>query len=296
MAAGSVAWFVHLFLFRLHGDLFNHTAWLYVPILVMIWFKPPRANEGWAALTTLGWATAIVLVGTRLLEIVGVINIMYVPQWIIEFDKANYWLPLSGHLGLDGRWPGPFGHNGVTALMGAILVVLAVARWNRSSPIFLTVGALTLLHTGGRRLAGHRHRAHVHQDRSGGQDPGLDPHRGGMRRSGLGCVRHVRRRCGAHWPGHHLARVRGVVADVDLDRRRRHGHRGQRRHHRGVRPCAQPVHRRARPKRAAGVHGTARRSRIAVCILFRAAIRGLAGPLAIMAAYAITGVTEPRND
>ncbi len=33
-----------------------------------------------------------------------------------------------------------------------------------------------------------------------------------------------------------------------------------------------------------------------MCILFRAAIRGLAGPLAIMAAYAITGVTEPRND
>ncbi len=154
MAAGSVAWFVHLFLFRLHGDLFNHTAWLYVPILVMIWFKPPRANEGWAALTTLGWATAIVLVGTRLLEIVGVIDIMYVPQWIIEFDKANYWLPLSGHLGIDGRWPGPFGHNGVTALMGAILVVLAVARWTRSSPVFLTVGALTLLHTGGRSSVG----------------------------------------------------------------------------------------------------------------------------------------------
>ncbi len=154
LVAMSVAWFVHLFLFRLHGDLFNHTASLYVPILVMIWFKPPLANEGWAALTTLGWATAIVLVGTRLLEIVGVIDIMYVPQWIIEFDKANYWFPLSGHLGLDGRWPGPFGHNGVTALMGAILVVLAVARWTRSSPVFLIVGALTLLHTGGRSSVG----------------------------------------------------------------------------------------------------------------------------------------------
>ncbi len=200
---GRVAWFVHLFLFRLHGDLFNHTASLYVPILVMIWFKPPRANEGWAALTTLGWATAIVLVGTRLLEIVGVIDISYVPQWIIEFDKANYWLPLSGHLGLDGRWPGPFGHNGVTALMGAILVVLAVARKDQVKSGLPHRGrarpaAYRWALVGGRRLAGHRHRAHVHQDRSDGQDPGLDPHRGGMRRSGLGCVRHVRRRCGAH--------------------------------------------------------------------------------------------------
>lgn len=301
LIAMSVAWAVHLVIFRVHGDLFNHTAWLYVPILLMIWFKPPRANEGWAALTALGWATAIVLVGTRLLEIVGVIDIMYVPQWIIEFDKANYWLPLSGHLGLDGRWPGPFGHNGVTALMGAILVVLAVARWTRSSPVFLIVGALTLLHTGGRSSVG----AAV---------VGIAVVLVFARKGPVARIPYwVRVAAGGvvvvlvgfamfagdagltgrqtFWPafmelwttsmwtgvgGTGIAASGGITAEFGhahslyVDELARNGILGF-----GTQFAALGI----------GVY-----------ILVRAATRGLAGPLAIMATYAITGLTEPRND
>lgn len=154
LIAMSVAWVTHMFLTILHGDLFNHTAWLYAPILLMLFLKPPSAKEGWVALSSFAWALSLVLVLSRLLEIAGIMPIMYVEQWIIDLEKSSYWLPFSGYLGLDGRWPGPFGHNGHTAMMGALLVVIAVARLSKSSPVFFIVGVLTLLLTGGRASVG----------------------------------------------------------------------------------------------------------------------------------------------
>lgn len=301
LVAMSVAWLAHLFIFRIHGDLYNHTAWLYAPILIMILIKPPRASEGWAALTALGWATAIVLVGTRLLEIVGVVEIRYVPQWIIEFDKASYWLPLSGHLGLDGRWPGPFGHNGVTALMGAILVVLAVARWTRASIVFLVVGALTLLHTGGRSSVGAAVLGIVVVlmfTRSGpvARIPSWMRLLAGAVVLTLAGVAMFAGDAGltgreSFWPafmelwktsmwtgvgGTGIAASGGITAEFGhahslyVDELARNGLLGF-----GVQFAALGL----------GVY-----------VLVRAAIRGLPGPLALVAAYAVTGLTEPRND
>ncbi len=152
--AMAVGWIVLMGITILHGDLFNHTAWTYVPVLAMLLIKPPNVREGWKALWAFAWAIAVVLVLTRLLEILGVIAIRDVPAGIIAFDKALYWLPFSGYLGLDGRWPGPFGHNGHTAMAGALLIVIAVVRWTRSSPVFIVVGVLTLLLTGGRASVG----------------------------------------------------------------------------------------------------------------------------------------------
>jgi len=150
----SVAWVVHLLLYRYHGDAFNYTALLYVPILFLIWWKPPNKDEAWAAVSVFAWTVSIVLVGTRLLESVGVLSVRNQSDALIAFDTERYFLPLNSLLGIEGRWPGPFGHNGDTAMMGALLIVIAVARWRRSSWVFLSVGVLTLLVTSGRASIG----------------------------------------------------------------------------------------------------------------------------------------------
>ena len=150
----SVAWVMHFVLYRYHGDAFNYTALLYVPILFLIWWKPPTRDEAWAAISVFAWTVSIVLVGTRVLESVGLLSVRDQSDAVIAFDTERYFLPLNSVLGIDGRWPGPFGHNGDTAMMGALLIVIAVARWRRSSWVFLTVGVLTLLVTSGRASIG----------------------------------------------------------------------------------------------------------------------------------------------
>lgn len=148
------AWLMKLVLYRYHGDAFNYTALLYVPTLLLLWLKPPTREEAWRAVLTFAWGVSVVLVATRVLEMAGVIAIKSQPQALIEWDSERYFLPLNDLLGIDGRWPGPFGHNGDTAMMGALLVVLALARWSRSSWFFLFVGGATLLLTNGRASLG----------------------------------------------------------------------------------------------------------------------------------------------
>ena len=143
-------WVVHMGMAIFHHDLFNHTVWTFIPFLALVWLKPPNAREGWAALWALAWGVAVVLVLTRSLEIFGVLEVKSVPESITEFEQARYWLPFSGHLGLEGRWPGPFGHNADTGMMGALIAIVAIVNWRRTSPILIAVGALTLLLTGGR--------------------------------------------------------------------------------------------------------------------------------------------------
>ena len=150
----SVAWIVHLILYRIHGDAFNYTALLYVPILAMIWLKPPTLREAWTAIISFAWIVTAVLVVTRALEMMGVLAIKTQSQYVINFDEKHYFLPLNDLLGIDGRWPGPFGHNGDTAMMGALLIVIGVAYWTRASWVFLAVGAFTLLITSGRASMG----------------------------------------------------------------------------------------------------------------------------------------------
>ncbi len=150
----SIAWFAHLFLYRIHGDAFNYTALLYFPILAMIWLKPPELREAWTAILAFAWTVAGVLVLTRVLEMLGVIALKTQSQGVITFDEERYFLPLNDMLGIDGRWPGPFGHNADTAIMGALLIVIAVAYWTRASWVFIAVGAYTLLITSGRAPMG----------------------------------------------------------------------------------------------------------------------------------------------
>lgn len=125
LGAMGIAWLSHLFLYRYHGDAFNYTALIYLPILIMIAFKPPSLQEAWEAVLAYAWATTAVLVGVRGLEMLDVLAIKPQPAGVIAFDDERYFLPVNDLLGIDGRWPGPFGHNGDTAMMGALLIVIA---------------------------------------------------------------------------------------------------------------------------------------------------------------------------
>ena len=154
LAMMSAAWVVHLVLYRYHGDAFNYTALLYVPMLLMLYFKPPDSRSIKIAALVFAWATAVVLTLTRILEMAGLLEVKSQPQGIIEFDEERYFLPLNDLLGIDGRWPGPFGHNGDTAMMGALLVIVAVAFWSRGSWFLVVVGGLTLVLTNGRASIG----------------------------------------------------------------------------------------------------------------------------------------------
>ena len=154
LVAMIVAWIVHWALYRYHGDAMNYTAALYVPIMLMILLKPLSLSQAKVAVLTFAWATSVVLVLTRVLEMLGLLVIRSQLEGIIKFDEERYFLPLNEIMGIDGRWPGPFGHNGDTAMMGALLVVIAFAFWSRSSWVFLAVGALALLLTNGRASLG----------------------------------------------------------------------------------------------------------------------------------------------
>ena len=154
LAGLSICWVTHVLIYRAHSDAYNYTAFLYVPVLIMIAFKPPKASEAWSAVLAYAWATSAVLVGTRVLEMTGVITEKYQTDGLIAFDTSNYWLPLNSALGIAGRWPGPFGHNGDTAMMGALIIIIAVARWTWASWVFLPVGIFTLLITSGRASEG----------------------------------------------------------------------------------------------------------------------------------------------
>lgn len=154
LGAFAVTWLANLLGHFYHSDMTTHIALLFVPVLAMIAIKPPTLPESVRTLIALAWSIAITLVAARLLEMFGVLSPKYQTPALIEFDESYYWLPLNDFLGIEGRWPGPFGHNGFTAMMGAFIIVIAIAFWSRSSWVFLIVGGLALVVTSGRASVG----------------------------------------------------------------------------------------------------------------------------------------------
>lgn len=147
----AAAWLVHLAITFTHGDLYTHAIWLYLPVLAMIALKVPGRHDAWAGIVALAWLAALLIVTTRLLEILGWVPMFRIPDLLAtEWEKQNYWLPFSGHLGLNGRWPGPFGFNDKTGFMSALIVIVAVQRWRWSSLLLGAVGLAGVMLTGGR--------------------------------------------------------------------------------------------------------------------------------------------------
>ena len=140
-------WVIVLALSIVHEDLFNHGVWVYPVIVAMLWLKWPTSDEARSSLVMSGWLLAGILAGTRLLELLGLIPMATVSEGMTRYERTHYWLPLSGWLGPEGRWPGPLGHNANTGSMGAYLVVLGVALRRRYGIVFVLVGTLTLFLT-----------------------------------------------------------------------------------------------------------------------------------------------------
>jgi len=145
-----LTWIIVLITSLIHGDLFPHSVWTYAPILVLLTLKSPSLEQVRFAFVFTGWLLVFVLVLTRLLEVMGVIDIAFIDKGLIGFEQQNYWLPLGDSLGPEYRWPGPMGHNAMTGAIGAYLVVMGTALRKVSGLVFVLVGVLTLLLTGSR--------------------------------------------------------------------------------------------------------------------------------------------------
>ena len=154
LLALSVAWVLHVVVYRIHGDAFNYTALLYLPILGMVAWRPPSLRQAIQAARAFMLTVVVVLLATFILERFGAIAPRSQSAGVVNFDEERYFLPFNELLGIEGRWPGPFGHNGDTAMMAALLIVFAVGCWSRLSLPFLTVGVLVFALTDGRASIG----------------------------------------------------------------------------------------------------------------------------------------------
>lgn len=114
MCGLAASWILHMVLLRIHGDQNNHLVWLFIPVLAMLVLKTPSSAEAWASIQVFAWSAVVILVVTRALEITGLLPQFHIDPEIVEWEKSHYWLPFSGHLGLEGRWAGPFGYNSKT--------------------------------------------------------------------------------------------------------------------------------------------------------------------------------------
>ena len=296
----AVAWFTHWFLMRLHGDGTDYTAMLYVPILLMIWLKPPTLREAKIAILVFAWTVAVVFVMTRVLEMLGILTLPSQLQSVIDFDEAQYFLPLNELLGIDGRWTGPFGHNGDTAMMGALLIVIAFAFWTRSSWVFIAVGGFALLITNGRAsigaaIAGLIVLVVFARDGRIARIPQVLRIWGGIAALVVGAAFMYSRAAGSTgrsefwpaflelWQSSPFVGIGTSGISVSGGITEQYGHA----HNMYIDELARN-----------GLLGfITQYGAIAVglVIVFFAAKRGLAGPLAIMTAYLVTGITEPRN-
>jgi len=143
----GLAWVIHIVLAVLRGDAYMHLVWLMIPILAMLWWKPLTALQWQTVVWVAGVALAAALAITIGLELVGVLERPYLAPGLIDFEVRNYWLPLSEPLGIEGRWQGPFGHSGDTGAVAALVLVMGVAVWRKTSPVVVVVAVTVLLMT-----------------------------------------------------------------------------------------------------------------------------------------------------
>ena len=141
------AWAVRMSLMLVHGDQFNHLVWLTPVFLLMLLLKTPTWQDAWRAVEVLAWALAAMLILSLVLEVTNVMEPMYLPPEITEFQQREYWLPLDGFLGVDGRWTGPFGHNTRTGFAAAMIFVVALGRLRRATVPLALIGVFFLLIT-----------------------------------------------------------------------------------------------------------------------------------------------------
>ena len=137
-------WVARLSVASFRGDAYDLTVWLFPVVMIMFWLKFPSTSTLRVSLLALGWAGSIILVWTRVSELAGLVPMAPVSPDLVSYEVRNYWLPLAGTLGPEGRWPGPMGGTAFTGALGALLLVLGVAIKSKSSWVFGFVGLLAL--------------------------------------------------------------------------------------------------------------------------------------------------------
>jgi hypothetical protein len=153
LAGLSLAWVIHVLIERLHSDQVAHTIWLFLPLIIMLWWKPPSASQCLTVIYALAWTATVILISTRIMEMLSLVRVFHIDPEIVAGEKQRYWLPLSNLFGIDGRWPGPFGYNSKTGFVGTLLVIIGFVQIRWQSWIFISVGLVTVLLTSGRGAA-----------------------------------------------------------------------------------------------------------------------------------------------
>lgn len=147
LASFGFAWVIHIVLAMTRGDAYMHLVWLMIPILVMLWWKPLSAQDWQSVMWVAGLAIAVSIAVTIVLELLGVLDRPYLNPGLITFEENNYWLPLSTTFGVEGRWQGPYGHSGDTGAVAALLLIIGLAVWRKTSVFVVAVAALALVLT-----------------------------------------------------------------------------------------------------------------------------------------------------
>lgn len=143
-------WLVFFLLTLYHQDLWPLSVLTMPVILFGLWWKPPSAQDFVTALKVLAWALILIIVTTRALELMNLIPMVDVGSELLEFETSEYWLPLAGSIGPEGRWPGPMGHNSQTANVAVMVTVFAFGLKGNSRYLLLLVGITTMLMTSSR--------------------------------------------------------------------------------------------------------------------------------------------------
>ena len=149
IATVALYWIAQFILIGLyHGDNRNYTSFLVPLLLIMMWFKPPSSQDTWSVMVLLGMLLLIILTVTYILEVTSLTNPMPTPGFLNDWESGQYWLPLDGFLGLDGRWVGPFGHNTRTAMAATFVTVIGFSRLTSFSWALIPGGVFFILVSG----------------------------------------------------------------------------------------------------------------------------------------------------
>jgi O-antigen ligase len=148
LAAVFALWAVVMVNSIFRGPIPNLSALVVGVVLVMLILKPLGPHSARRTSDVLGWTLVAVFLASIALQSLGVVGGWYDSfgnKDLLAFDEANYWLPLSDALGIDGRWAGPFTHpNRVGPLAGFLVVYGATRRWP-TRIVFVVVGLLALI-------------------------------------------------------------------------------------------------------------------------------------------------------
>jgi len=145
-----ITWLAAFLLARYHSDAFTYAFMLLPLALIAIALKPPTALETYRSILWAAWFIAVTFVLVLALEIFEIIPGVDVGGALLDFEQSNYWLPLAGILGIDGRWAGPLGHNAMTGNAAAMILIIGVAHKSRGRWFLIVTAAIVLLATASR--------------------------------------------------------------------------------------------------------------------------------------------------